>query len=396
MARQARRVAYVNGTVFTTLPVEALARELAALAPGDLDHAYFLCSGSEAVEAACKLARQYWVEVGRPTKQRLIALRPGYHGNTLLALSASARAHYKALYGEWLVDVAFVPAPYPYRCGCRPEGAMCDTCANGLERTIVELGPDTVAAFIAEPVGGSSTGASVPHPDYFRRVREVCDRYEVLFIADEVLSGAGRTGTWTAIEQFGVVPDIMTMGKGITGGYAPLSAVFAPRRLLDPIQHGTGALVHAQTFSHHAVLCAAGLAALRYIKRRDLVARCRAIAPQLHQELESLREIAIVGDVRGRGLLAGIELVADRASRAPFPRQMRIAERVAAAALEEGLTVWPNVGQANGTDGDLVLIAPPFIIDTWEIQELVARLGKAIRRVAATFPVAGRVGAAVQ
>ena len=155
MARQAKRVAYVNGTVFTTPPVEALAERLAALAPGNLDYVYFLCSGSEAVEAACKLARQYWVEVGRQTKQRLIALRPGYHGNTLLALSASARSHYKKLYGDWLVDVAFIPAPYPYRCGCVSDGAMCDACANGLERTILDLGPDTVAALIAEPVGGT-------------------------------------------------------------------------------------------------------------------------------------------------------------------------------------------------------------------------------------------------
>jgi adenosylmethionine-8-amino-7-oxononanoate aminotransferase len=238
-----------------------------------------------------------------------------------------------------------------------------------------------VAAFIAEPVGGSSTGASVPAPGYFRRVREICDKYKVLFIADEVLSGAGRTGTWSAIEPYGVIPDIQVLGKGITGGYAPLSAVLAPTRLLDPIAKGSGSLLHAQTFSHHPTLCATGLAAVRYIKRNGLVERCAEMGRSFHKKLEQLRDLPHVGDVRGKGLLAGIEFVEDKGSRTAFPRKQKFAERFADAALEEGLMVWPNVGQANGTDGDLALLAPPFVITDEEIDELVRRFAGALQRV---------------
>jgi adenosylmethionine-8-amino-7-oxononanoate aminotransferase len=387
MAAQAARIAYVNGTAFTTEPVEALAEALARLLPSPLEKLYFLSSGSEAVEAALKLARQHWVEVGRPSKHKIVALSPAYHGNTLLALSASAREHYKAYYREWLVDVHRIPAPYPYRCACGGDpGAPCPTCdGTALEAALDALGPENVAAFIAEPIGGSSTGHSVPRPGYFRRVREICDRREVLLVADEVLVGAGRTGTWWAIDQFGVVPDILVAGKGITGGYAPLSAVATSRRVIDPIANGSGALLHAQTFSHHPVLCAAGLAAVRHLERHGLVERCRRMGEVLHARLQALRALPNVGDVRGRGLLAGIELVEDPASRAPFPRRLRVAETLAEAALRAGLMTWTNVGQANGTDGDLCCIAPPFVIEEAEIDELVTRLAAAleetIRRV---------------
>ncbi len=384
MAAQASRIAYVNGTAFTTEPVEALAAELARLLPAPLDQLYFLSSGSEAVEAALKLARQHWVERGRPSKHKIVALTPAYHGNTLLALSASAREHYKTYYREWLVDVHRIPAPYAYRCACggAPDAA-CPVCDGSvLEAALDELGADHVAAFIAEPVGGSSTGHSVPRADYFRRIREICDRREVLFIADEVLVGAGRTGSWWAIEQFGVVPDILVLGKGITGGYAPLSAVAASRRLLDPIANGSGALLHAQTFSHHPVLAAAGLAAVHYLEGHGLVERCRRMGALLHARLQTLRGLRHVGDVRGRGLLAGIELVEDPASRAPFPRRLRFAETFAEIALRAGLMTWTNVGQANGIDGDLCCLAPPFVITEGEIEELVERLGGALEETA--------------
>ncbi|HWA15116.1 MAG TPA: aspartate aminotransferase family protein [Gemmatimonadales bacterium] len=385
MATQAAKVAYLNGTAFTNEPVEALAEELARLAVGDLDKFYFLGSGSEAVEAALKLARQYWVEIGKPSKHKVIALFPAYHGNTLLALSASAREHYKTYYREWLVDVHRIPAPYPYRCECggvradQPRADLqarrgeCPVCSgNVLEAAIEELGADNVAAFIAEPVGGSSTGHSVPAPGYFKRVREICDRHKVLFIADEVLVGAGRTGTWAAISQFGVVPDIMTFGKGITGGYAPLSCVAAPERLLDPIAKGSGALLHAQTFSHHPVLAAAGLAAVRYLKQHGLIERCARLGPLFHQKLAALNELPLVGEVRGRGLLAGVEFVADKGSRAPLPRKLKFAETFSEEALAAGLMTWANMGQANG-EGDLSCLAPPFVIDETEMDEMVRR-----------------------
>jgi hypothetical protein len=309
----------------------------------------------------------------------VIALAPAYHGNTLLALSASAREHYKTYFRGWLVDVARVPAPYTYRCACGGAPPLCPACSGAaLEEAILRLGPERVAAFIVEPVGGSSTGASVPPPDYLRRAREICDRYDVLLVADEVLVGAGRTGTWSATEPSGVVPDALVLGKGIAGGYAPLAAVVAPRRIADAIAQGSGALLHAQTFSHHPVLCAAGVATLRYLARNGLVARCADLGAVLHRRLAALLDRPYVGDVRGRGLLAGVELVADAETRQPFPRERAVAEAVTAAALDAGLVVWPNVGHADGTSGDLVMLAPPFTIGEAEIEDLAARLERAL------------------
>lgn len=381
VAEQIKKVAYVNGTAFTNEPVEALASELRTLSPRGLDFAYFLSSGSEAVEAALKLARQHHVEAGRPNKHKIIARTPGYHGNTLLALSASAREHYKKMYGPWLVPVHLIGAPYPYRCD-PSDPAMT---GEALERAILEEGPDTVAAFIAEPIGGSSTGGSVPPAGYWQRIREICDRHDVLLVCDEVLTGAGRTGTWAAVEHFGVTPDIMTMGKGLSGGYVPLSAVLTSERVIAPIARGSRAFKHAQTFSHTPAICAAGLAAVRHIKAHGLVERARAMGEVLHAKLATLVDHPAgwsVGDVRGKGLLAGVELVADRATKAPFPRSAMIAERLSAAAQAEGLVLWSNVGHADGTNGDLVMVAPPFIITESEIDELVARLGRALAAIA--------------
>jgi adenosylmethionine-8-amino-7-oxononanoate aminotransferase len=386
IGEQAARLSYVNGTAFTAEPVEEMATALASrmkwatagAAQADAWKAYFLCSGSEAVEAALKLARQYWVIRGRSSKDTIIARTPGYHGNTLLALSASARGHYKKLYQAWLADVVMIPAPYPYRCACGGAGP-CEVCdGDALERAILERGPERIAAFIAEPVGGSSTGASVPRPGYHARVRAICDEHEVLFIADEVLTGAGRTGTWLALEHSGVVPDIVTMGKGISGGYAPLSAVLAPRRIIDVIADGAGALKHAQTFSHFALGCAAGVAALRYIEEHGLVARAAAMGKVLHERLGALRELPAVGDVRGLGLLAGVELVADKATKRPFARSQKVAERLVETAQALGLVLWSNVGHADGESGDLVTVAPAFVITEAQIDELVGLLREAI------------------
>ena len=379
MADQARQVAYLNGTAFTSRPVEELSTALAGLVPGDLDLAYFLSSGSEAVEAALKLARQYWVEKGKPGKHKIIALKPSYHGNTLLALSASGRDHYKAVYKEWLVDVLTIPAPYPYRCGCSGCEPDCLGCSGeALEDIILQVGAENVAAFIAEPVGGSSTGGSVPPAEYFKEVRAICDRHEILFIADEVLVGAGRTGTFTAIEQFGVVPDILTLGKGISGGYVPLSAVMTSRRLVEVIAKGSGDFLHAQTFSHHAVLCAGGLAAIRYLEKNKLVQRCAELSDVFHAKLKPLAELPFVGDVRGRGLLAGIEFVLDKVTKAPFGREVKFAEKFTEAAQQAGLIAWANVGHADGINGDLIMLAPPFIITEEQIDEMVAGFTRAL------------------
>ena len=386
MARQAGQIAYVNGTAFTHDAVEELAAELAALAPGDLDKVYFLSSGSEAVEAALKLARQYWVESGEPKKRKIIALTPSYHGNTMLALSASARAGYQTMFSDWLIDVRRVSAPFAYHCECRGLGADCKSCTGGaLEEAIVREGADSIAAFIAEPIGGSSTGATVPRAEYWQRVREICSRHRVLLIADEILCGAGRTGTWSALEPFGIAPDIMTLGKGISGGYAPLSAVLAPERIVDVLARGSGALLHAQTFSHHPVSCAAGLAAVRHIREYGLVERCSAMGNLLQQRLSQLRGLPHVGDVRGRGLLAGVEFVEDVETRTPFPRALGFAEAFTEAALAAGLVVWPNVGHAPAGRGDLVMVAPPYIVANEEIDEIISLLAQALETTLRTI-----------
>jgi adenosylmethionine-8-amino-7-oxononanoate aminotransferase len=383
LACQAGTLAYVTGTAFTHDAVEELAGEIARLSPGGLDLVYPLASGSEAVEAALKLARQYWVEAGRPTKHKVLAFAPSYHGNTLLALSASSREHYKAYFREWLVEIVRAPAPYPYRCECHGQPPLCATCnGDAIEEAILREGAGTIAALIGEPVGGSSTGASVPPPDYWTRVRAICDRHEILLVADEVLTGAGRTGTWSALEPYGVVPDIMILGKGIAGGYAPLSAVVAPRRLVDVLAHGSGTFMHAQTFSHHATLCAAGTATIKYLRRHRLIERSATMGRLLHERLQQLRSLPTVGDVRGRGLLAGIEFVADKATRQPFPSSVRFAEAFAATALDLGLVVWPNAGQLDDGTGDLAMLAPPFVIDEEQIGELVALLSDTVERTA--------------
>ena len=382
VADQMRKVAYVTGVSFTNEAVEALATEMAALSVGDLRKFLFLTSGTDATEAALKLARQHWVEQGKPGKHKIIALAPAYHGHTMLALSAGARPAYRAMFGDWMVPVVQMPAPYAYRCDCGG-AAACPRCTGALLEAVIEReGADSIAAFIGETIGGSSTGASVPREAYWRTVRDICTRHGVLWIADEVLVGAGRTGTWTAVEAYGAVPDIMTMGKGISGGYAPLAAVVTSERVLAPIAASSGSMLHAQTYTHTPMMCAAGLATVRYIREHGLLARCRTMGVALHERLAPLRAHALVGDVRGRGLLAGIELVADQTTRAPFSRSARVAERVHDAALEQGLVCWPHAGGVDGVSGDVVCLAPPFVVSLGELDEMVARLGRALDQVA--------------
>jgi adenosylmethionine-8-amino-7-oxononanoate aminotransferase len=367
VAQQMRDVAYVNGTMFTNRAAEELAAELAAILPGTLKYSYFLSSGSEAIEAAVKLARQFWCERGMKSKWKVISRVPSYHGNTLTALSLSGREHYRALYAPLLTDFPRIPAPDPYR---HPGCAACT--GEALEREILRQGPQEVAAFLAEPIISTSAGAIVPTREYYRRVAEICREYDVLFIADEVLTGMGRTGAWFAFEHFDLMPDIMAVGKGLSGGAAPLSAMIAKREIVDQIAEGSGFFNHAQTYSHTPVICAAGLATLRYLKRHRLVERCRELESLFFQKLSRLRDHWAVGDIRGKGLLAGIEFVQDRTTREPFPRAERFAERVASKAFEKGLILWPNVGHVDGINGDVIMVAPPFIITEEQLTELVA------------------------
>lgn len=375
IGRQAETVAYASGAIFSNEPVAELAAELDEVLPEPLAYSYFLCSGSEAIEASVKLARQYWRERGRGDKWKVVSRVPSYHGNTLTALSLSGREHYRAIYGPLLTDFPRVPAPDRYR---RPHGDTWD--GTAVIREIERQGPETVAAFLAEPVIGSSLGAMAPEPEYYQRIAEACRELGVLFIADEVMAGMGRTGRWFSFEHFGVVPDVVVCGKGLSGGYAPLSAVIASREIVETIRDGSGAFVHAQTYSHMPLTAAAGVATLRNIKANGLVEHVASMEELFFGKLDALRAHRAVGDVRGRGFLAGVELVADRESKRPFPRSEKVAERVAAAALANGLVVWSNAGHLEDGDGDILMIGPSFTISTDEIDEIVARLKRALEQ----------------
>lgn len=375
VGHQAATVAYASGAIFSNEPVAELAAELDEVLPEPLAYSYFLCSGSEAIEASVKLARQYWRERGRTEKWKVVSRVPSYHGNTLTALSLSGREHYRAIYGPLLTDFPRVPAPDRYR---RPHGDIWD--GTAVIREIERQGPETVAAFLAEPVIGSSLGAMAPEPEYYQKIAEACRELGVLFIADEVMAGMGRTGRWFSFEHFGVVPDIVVCGKGLSGGYAPLSAVIASREIVETIRDGSGAFVHAQTYSHMPLTAAAGVATLKYIKANGLVEHVASMEEMFFEKLGALRAHAAVGDVRGRGFLAGVELVADRESKRPFPRSERVVERVAAAALANGLVVWSNAGHLENGDGDIVMIGPSFTVSTDEIDEIVARLARALEQ----------------
>ncbi|MDH4273384.1 MAG: aspartate aminotransferase family protein [Candidatus Aminicenantes bacterium] len=375
LSRQAGKAAYLSGVQFTHEPVEKLAAAVASFLPFRNGKVFFLTSGSEAMEASIKLARQYWVERGKPEKYRVISLRPSYHGNTLAALSLSARQHYQETFRPLLLKSARIPAPYCYRCPWDLAPSDCGVeCAHELEKAIERIGRERVSAFIGEVIGGSSTGASVPPKDYWRTIRRICDRNKVLLIADEVMTGAGRTGKWLACGHYDLVPDMVVMGKGLTSGYFPLSAVAAKAALLEPIFERGKNFLHAQTFTHHPVGCAAGLATIEYLKDHDLIARCARVGKSLKPKLEGLLNHPHVGDVRGEGLLIGVEFVKNKRKKTPFPREKRYVEAFVAEAFDRGLVLWPNIGQADGTNGDLVMVAPPFIIQEDEISEMLERI----------------------
>lgn len=379
---QAQKVGYISGMHFSHSPVENLAEQLAELLPFSEGKVYFLTSGSEAVEASMKLARQYWVERGQGTKFRLISRKPSYHGNTLAALSISAREHYKDIYRPMLMESSKIPAPYCYRCHWGGEYPDCQIkCAYELEKNVQKLGKENVSAFITEVIGGASLGAAVPPVEYFQIIRQICDEYEILLIVDEVMTGAGRTGKWLACHHFDFAPDIIVMGKGITSGYFPLSALAVKKDIVDSISNRRRSFLHAQTYSHHPVGCAAGLATLDFIKKNKLVEQSSKMGEALREELSSLLSHPQVGDIRGRGLFLGIEFVEVKKTKKPFAREKKYVERLLSKAMEKGLILWPNVGQADGLNGDLILIAPPFIINLKEISQIYDILGKILEEM---------------
>jgi adenosylmethionine-8-amino-7-oxononanoate aminotransferase len=383
MEEQARRLAYVHGSAFTTEALEAYGLELAEVVPVPGARVFPVSGGSEAVETALKLARSYHLARGEPGRDVIVARHLSYHGNTRGALDASGRPRLRAPYQPWLGQAIHVPRVTEYRCPApgHPDGCGAWHAAE-LERTIEEIGPRRVAAFIAEPIGGATTGAAVPPDDYWPAVAEVCRRHGVVLVADEVMTGFGRTGRWFAMEHWGVAPDILVAAKGASSGYWPLGLCVASGEVHDTVKAG-GGFVHGLTFSHHPVGAAVGRAVLQRIRALGLVEASLAKGPRLLEALgAALEGQAMVGDIRGRGLLAGVELVADRESRRPFPPGERVVERVVAAARRHGLLVYSSKGCADGIAGDVVVLGPPLVITPEEIDLAAQRLAAAVAEVA--------------
>lgn len=374
-------LAYAHTSFFTTDVAEKLAARLVADAPAGTSHAYFVSGGSEAVEAALKMARQYFVEIGQPQRRHIIARRQSYHGNTLGALAVGGNAWRRAQFAPLLIEVEHVSPCYAYRDQRSDETAeqYGERLAEELDAAILRLGPDSVMAFVAEPVVGATSGAVTAVPGYFRRIREVCDRHGVLFIADEVMCGMGRTGTLYAVEQEGVTPDLITIAKGLGGGYQPIGAVMAQQHIVQAMQQGSGFFQHGHTYLGHALACAASLAVQDVIRRDGLLERVRVQGAGLAQRLQAaLGEHPHVGDIRGRGLFMGLELVQDRASKQPFDPELTLHARIKREAMARGLMVYPMGGTLDGRQGDHVLLAPPFIISDDELDQLTERLTGAI------------------
>lgn len=372
---------YSHTSFFTTAPAEELADFLARAAPGDLNHVYFVSGGSEAVEAALKLARQYFVEKGEPQRKRFIARRQSYHGNTIGALSVGGNMARRGLYEPILIHVDHVSPCYAYRdMGAgESEADYAARLAVELEDAILRAGPETVIAFVAETVVGATLGAAPPVTGYFRRIREVCDRYGILLILDEVMSGMGRTGTLFACQQDGVVPDIIAVAKGLGAGYQPIGAMIVADRVYDAIVSGTGAFQHGHTYLGHAAACAGALAVQKVIEEDRLLERVRIQGGKLMERLKAaFGQHPHVGDIRGRGLFIGIELVRDRESKTPFDPAHRLHARIKANGMRQGLMCYPMGGTIDGRLGDHVLLAPPYIVDDMQLDEITDKLSIAL------------------
>ncbi len=381
IVEQLSRTQYVHGTMFTTEALERYADELAPLLPMDDARLYPVSGGSEAVETALKLARTYHLARGERSRFLVIGRRSAYHGNTLGALDASGKEPLRKPYTPWLGRFLHAPAAYEYRC---ENPGHPDTCgawhAAELERMISQATPNSVAAFIAEPVAGATIGAAVPCEDYWPSIVEVCREHGILVIADEVMTGIGRTGRWFGVDHWGVRPDILTAGKGTTSGYVPFGFAAVSGEVFDTVS--TVGFVHGFTWSHNGLGAAAAGAVLQVLRDRDLVARSAALGERLRADLSiALTDSPIVGEVRGLGTMIGIELVRDPETKEPFSRSERVTERVVGAARDDGLLLYSSTGHVDGHDGDLLMLGPPFVLTDDDAGKLVERTASAIRSV---------------
>ena len=377
---QIDRLAFAHTGFFTSDAAEELADKLIAHAPGDLGRVYLVSGGSEAVEASLKLARQYFLEIGQPQRCRIIARRQSYHGNTLGGLAAGGNVWRREPFAPLLIDTTHISPCYEYR-GRQDGESSIDygqRVAGELEAEVLRLGPETVMAFIAEPVVGATAGAVPAVERYFRRIREICDRFGILLILDEVMCGMGRTGTLFACEQEGIAPDITAIAKGLGAGYQPIGAMLCTDAIHDAIRDGSGFFQHGHTYMGHPAACAAGLAVLTRLTDGGLAERSRVMGTELRRAIEdAFAHHPHVGDIRGRGLFLGLELVVDRETKSPFDPARAVHKRVKSAALDAGLACYPMGGTIDGVAGDHVLLAPPFILESCHIDEIVQKLSKA-------------------
>ncbi len=380
--RQLAALPFAHTSFFSNQPMEALADALIDGVPRPLDKVYFTSGGSEAMEAALKLARQYFVEKGEPQRVHLIARRQSYHGNTLGALAAGGNLWRRKQFAPLLVAATHVAPCYPYRDQQPGESAIAygARLAQELESEIDRLGGNTVIAFVAETIAGATLGAAPPVPGYFKRVREICDRHGILLVLDEVMCGMGRCGTLWAFEDEGIVPDMVTIAKGLGAGYQPIGALIVAKTIYDAIVAGSGFFQHGTTYLGHAAACAGALAVQRRLRHDGVLARVKPMGELLEQALRSrFAEHPQVGDIRGRGLFWALELVQDRAAKRPFDPGRRLHARIKQAALDAGLLCYPMGGTLDGVQGDHVLLAPPFIIEPPQIGEILDKLERALR-----------------
>ncbi len=381
---QVAQIAFAHTGFMTSAPAEALADLLIEHAPGELDRVYFVSGGSEATEAAIKLARQYYLETGQPERRHVIARRQSYHGNTLGALSAGGNEWRRAQFAPMLIEMTHIAPCYEY--AEKPEDESSfeygQRVANELEAEILRLGPETVMAFMAEPVVGATLGAVPAVEGYYKRIREICDQHGVLLILDEVMCGMGRTGHLFACDHDDVTPDILCIAKGLGAGYQPIGAMLCSGRIYDAIRDGSGFFQHGHTYIGHPVATAAALAVVQELTSRDLPARAGVMGGKLQSMLENkFGQHPNVGDIRGRGLFRGIELVEDRDTKTPFDPSRGLAAKIKKAAMAEGLICYPMSGTRDGRNGDHILLAPPFVIEDDQLVELVDKLDRAISSV---------------
>jgi len=382
MFQQAERISFSHGSQFTSQTAIDLASKLVQLSPKGLTRVYYLSGGSEAIETAVKMARQYQVERGKPEKYKVISRWTSYHGNTLGALALSGHTGRRKYYLPLLQHTPHIAPAYCYRCPFELEPEKCSLeCALDLEKTILYEGPDSVSAFLVEPIVGATAGILVPRDGYFQKIREICDRYDVLLISDEVMTGMGRTGKNFGIDHWNVAPDMIVVGKGLSSGYTPIYTVIVKEEIHRTIKEGSGAFVHGHTYSQNPLSCAIACAVIDYLITHNLVLRSARIGEHLLHSLQSLYRHEFVGDVRGKGLFAGIEFVKDKKTKEPFDPKLKLNTLVGNRAFEKGLITYPGGGGADGIKGDHLLLAPPFIITEVQVDKMVSILDQTFTEI---------------